>query len=439
MTELYDKSSVDSIVNFAKLITGKSLDEFTTLPREVINPRNRGDLGVLIEDFLFQHRPKNDKNPDFAEAGVELKTTGVVKDKNNGYRAKERLVLTQINYQTLDTESWESSSLLHKCSLMLIMFYLYDNQVPVYDQKFVVPPLLLEFPGEDFAQIRRDWEIIQSKIRAGKAHELSEGDTYYLSACRKGSGGPNEKLLKQPHSDIEAKSRAFSLKAGYVTKLLQQHAGEPSLGVSSGITFEEATALRFKPYMGRTVKEISKELNFFKQSTNQKGFNRSLANRILAHGGGEVSELAKAGIQLKTVRLGRTGSLKESMAFRGFDFMTIRHEKWESSTFAAELETKFLFVVFKFDDEGNERLFKVGYWNMPFADRQQAKEVWEETQRRVEINCNDLPKASESNVAHVRPKARDGQHTALTPQGTYVVKKGFWLNRGYVEKVVHSL
>jgi DNA mismatch repair protein MutH len=440
LVEKYNKSSVESIHNFAKLITGKSLDEVVVLPIGIQNLRNRGDLGKMIEDFFFEHRPPNTGDPDFAEVGLELKTTGLIQDSKGGYRAKERLVLTQINYTKLTSEIWESSTLLHKCQLMLIMFYLYDKQIPVFDQKFVLPPLLLEFPGADLVQMRRDWEFIQSKVNEGKAHELSEGDTFYLSACRKGSGGPNEKLVKQPFSNVGANSRAFSLKSSYVTKLIKGHSvTDVNLGVSPTITIEEATEFKFKPFIGKTVDEISVDVGYFKSSNNQKAFNRLLANRILASGEGEVSELQKAGIQMKTIRLTKTGKLKESMSFRGFKYLEIVNEEWDESTFAEELERMFLFVIFQYDDSGNERLKKIVYWNMPFKDREEARRVWERTRNQVRIDARNLPKSAESPVAHVRPKATNSKDTILTPQGEQLVKKAFWLNRGYVENVINGI
>lgn len=437
---MYDKSSVTSITDFAHLLTGKSLAEVATLPIEIENLRNRGDLGTMVEDFFFKHRPPNSSEPDFAEAGLELKTTGVLRNAQGGFRAKERLVLTQINYKKLVDETWENSTLLHKCQLMLILFYLYQKETPVYNRKFVLPPLLLEFPGADLEIIRRDWETIRAKVEEGRAHELSEGDTFYLSACRKGAGGPNERLNRQPNSSSDAKSRAFSLKSSYVTKLIQGHSMlESDLGVGKNLSFEEATELRIKPFYGKSVDEISKTFGYFRTSSNQKAFNRSLVTRILSRGDGEVSELTKAGIQLKTIRLSKTGKLKESMSFRGFKYLEIVNEDWENSTFADELEQKFLFVVFQIDEYGVERLQKVRYWNMPFEDRMEARKVWEITKSQVAINARILPKSSENRVAHVRPKATNSKDTLLTPQGEQLVKKGFWLNRGYIQAVINSL
>ena len=87
----------------------------------------------------------------------------------------------------------------------------------------------------------------------------------------------------------------------------------------------------------------------------------------------------------------------------------------------------------------NEYLYKVSYWNMPYADRVEAKRVWEETKRLAAIDAMNLPKSSDSRVAHVRPKARNGDDKELTPQGELAIKKCFWLNKGYIADVVDKL
>ena len=433
----YDKNSVGSIYKFAMKLTGKSLAEAVQLPESIANLRNKGDLGSLVERYYFEHTPPNNHDPDFKEAGLELKTTGVLR-KTTKYQAKERLVLTMIDYESIVDESWENSSFYKKCRLMLILFYLYTKEVAVIDRRFVLEPLLYEIPLSDFAQIRRDWELIRQRVLDGKAHELSEGDTYYLGACRKGSGGEKEPLRKQPFSGERAKARAFSFKQGYINKLIEGHIGDVvSLGINAAVTFEEATQLRFKPFIGKTVEEISQELGYSKKGS--KGFLKDIANRILARDGHTVLELDKAGIELKTIRLTQAGKPRESMSFPGFKYLEIINEDWEDSSFYEKLEHKFLFVIFRADKNEVERLFKVVYWNMPYEDRLEAKRVWEETKKRVSIDASNLPKMSENSVAHVRPKARDGQDKLLTPQGDMQVKKCFWLNSGYIAGIVAGI
>jgi hypothetical protein len=126
------------------------------------------------------------------------------------------------------------------------------------------------------------------------------------------------------------------------------------------------------------------------------------------------------------------------MSFPSFKFLEIIHEEWEESTFFEKLESKFLFIVFREDSNGVERLDRAVYWNMPFLDRQEAQRVWAETKRRVLLDATDLPKTKESPVAHVRPKARDSKDTLPTPQGTFHVKQCFWLNASYIKTILQS-
>lgn len=436
--DLYDKSSVDSIYEFARGLTGKSLLEAVGLPEKVVNKLSRGALGNMVEEFYFGYKPNSNPRPDFPEANLELKITGVVKKANNGYVAKERLVLSKIDFEEIVNEMWESSSLIFKCRLMLIMFYLVDREQADIDRRFVLDPMVYDLLKFDAEVIKQDWHSIRNKIREGKAHELSEGDTFFLGACRKGAGGPNEKPKKQPYSDQMAKSRAFSFKQSYMTQLIQGHEADAFL-FRPGLTIEESTKLKFEPFIGKTIDEISRQLGHFKRDKNHKGFNRELAIRMLGAHPSRVAELAKADIEMKTVRLKSTGAAMESMSFPTFKYLEITQQTWEDSKFFERIERKFLFVVYEIGSDGIERLKKVAYWNMPFADRLEAQRVWEETKQRVAIDAKNLPKGSESHVAHVRPKASNANQRNMSPQGEMLVNKCFWLNQKYIGQVIAAL
>jgi DNA mismatch repair protein MutH len=468
---VYDKGSVKSIYEHALKLTGKTLSQVIPETAELINNRNRGDLGTLVEKYYFAHKPKSNHGPDFPEAGLELKTTGVkLRKKKIGYQAKERLSLMMINYDSIRHESWESSSLLSKCRLMLIQFYDYVAEIPVTERKFVLKPLLCllcdvkdldiqnnhedeEFISKyaqkisniDLITIRRDWETIQEKIREGKAHELSEGDTNYLKASRKGSGGPGEVLRKQHDSESPlAKSRGFSIKQSFFTTLIEKHeASLNTLGIAPEISLEEATRRRFEPFFGMKVSEISAHFGFYKKSKNHKGFHSDLTLRILAEGGSSVPELNKADIKLKTIRVRKspkTGELipKEAMSFRNFKYLEIVNQDWEESEFFEDIERRFLFVIFTTSENAEEILSKAFYWNMPYEDRLEAQRVWEKTKIQVGIDARNVPKSSENSVAHVRPHARNSRDTELTPQGEQLVKKSFWLNQKYIKKIINT-
>lgn len=438
-TKKYDDSSVDSIVSYSRSLTGHSLDEIVTLPLGVANKKNKGNLGGLVEAHFFE-LPVTTSGLDFPKAGLELKVTGLLHQSNGKYKAKERLVLTMINYMDIVGEDWDSSTFFTKCRLMLILFYLYEKDTPSIDLKFVLDPFLFRLENHDLETIRQDWRIIQDKVKQGKAHELSEGDTFYLGATRKGEGGKDEALRQQPNSPIKAKSRAFAFKQKYVNQLIAGHfdAAE-SLLAGSNITIEKATQKRFDRFIGMSIDDISEAMDYRKSGPNHKGFLYDLSKRILGNGAESVPELDKADIQVKTVRLTKTGRPKESMSFPAFNLLEIDQQDWEDSDFFERIEKKFLFVVFQEGEDGVSRLVLVAYWNMPYEDRLEAQRVWEETKRRVSLEQLPLPPASESRVAHVRPKGQNKQDTQLMPSGSRWGKQCFWLNSTYIGDVINGL
>ncbi len=434
----YNPESIDSILTYAEGLIGYSLGDLYRNHAEVANLRNRGDLGGMVQKLFFGLSADSRSEPDFARVGLELKTTGVRWGRNGGFVAKERLVLAMIDYEKIVDEEWETSTLLKKCRLMLLLAYLYEGDKSIFDRKFVLRPMLLDLASEPFGELRADWEAIKQRVLDGRAHELSEGDTFILGACRKGSGGASEKLRAQPFSNVGAKSRAFSFHQNFVTQILDTYGREGE--VPRAVTgIRNLPHQAFGKFLGRSLLAISSEFDYPKESRNQKGYYRFLAEKILVAGGYSLEDLRNLGIEMKTIRLMRSGSPRESMSFPGFTFMSIIEEEWEQSSFFEKLERKFLLVVFAENADGVENLHKVSYWNMPHPDRIEAERVWRETKANVSIDATNLPKSSDSPVAHVRPKGRDGNDKILTPQGTMHLRQCFWLNRNYIKGVVAGL
>ena len=160
----------------------------------------KGAIGTVIEESWFEYSPNSESEPDFPEAGVELKVTPYVYGKN-GLRAKERLVCNIINYMEEYDRTFQTSSFWHKCNTMLLMSYEHRENVPKGDFR-IDKAVLFSFPEEDLLIIEHDWETIMRKVRDGRAHEITEGDTLYLAACTKGAN--DSSVRKQPFSDNPA-------------------------------------------------------------------------------------------------------------------------------------------------------------------------------------------------------------------------------------------
>jgi len=251
----YDASSVQSIISHAGKLRGRSLSQAAALPDHVSDSKNKGKLGELVERFWFEIFPSNVSHlPDFPEAGLELKTTGVIANKAGEFRAKERLVLTKINPVQIRDEEWQTSSFLKKCRLILILFYRYEKGKQEVEREFVLDPHLidiLKLEPQEVTQIIRDWTVIRDKCIAKRAHELSEGDTTYLKACRKGSGGDGESQTNQGEFLPKAKGRAFSFPASFITRQITKGSSSVNRVVQSDDqTVEDSTRSKLEPYIG---------------------------------------------------------------------------------------------------------------------------------------------------------------------------------------------
>lgn len=313
--------------------------------------------------------------------------------------------------------------------------------------------------------IKKDWQTINEKIANGKAHELSEGDTFYLGACTKGANALS--VRQQPFSKIPAKQRAYSFKQGYVNHIIASIANEskgiygkliPNISVVKKQTIEEIVISKFKPFYGKTEQEI---LNILKIeiNTKAKSFYANLTKAILGiELDKEIEEFEKAEIIVKTVRLKENDLPKEDISFPNFKYTEIVNQDWEGSDFKDILEHKFLFVFFQFKDD-KLILRRVKFWNMPYKDLIKVEKVWSKTKQLIkkgeivkeiktnkkgkEIRFTNFPNKKFSSISHVRPHAKDSLDTYELPKKDKLTKlneytkHGFWLNNTYVKNEIY--
>ena len=122
-----------------------------------------------------------------------------------------------INYMSVVDETWETSSLQKKLQRILLIAYQYDKELNPVDY-LVRLVELWGIPEEDVPTFKKDWDTVVSKIRRGKAHELSGSDTLYLEAATKAANA--SKRTEQPYSSVPAKPRAWAIKPSYMTTAL---------------------------------------------------------------------------------------------------------------------------------------------------------------------------------------------------------------------------
>ena len=245
-------NSIEELLKYTENIKGKTFREIDTKNLLAHSGKNyKGLLGHIVESGFYDYPINNDARADFDNIGVELKVTGYIKNKNGTIRAKERLVLSKINYFNVVNEEYNYSNLLFKNKKLLIIWYLYDYNKDMGD--FVITDFQLYDMSKDEDIFKNDFEIIKDKLKRGLAHELSEGDTSHLGTSSKSTTTADR--TKQPYSDILAKPKASSLKNAYMTGILRDLAAEkpvPSEKISQKTLDEIDETLNVKTH--KTVK-----------------------------------------------------------------------------------------------------------------------------------------------------------------------------------------
>lgn len=480
-TPLYDNTDPASIESYGRQMIGKT---FRSIYEESIesgrihtakenraayvtrhaDKNYKGGVGNLVEECWFGYKANSDAEADFPEAGVELKVTPYVETKK-GFRAKERLVLTMINYMEIVKErDFEHSHVWEKAQLMLLVWYLHVKGMNDMDSTVDFVQLFTP-PEEDLSIIREDYAKIIGKIRDGKAHELSEGDTLYLGACTKGAKKTDRR--PQPFSEESAKPRAFSFKNSYMTYVFNHYilsgkrTYEPIVRHGKVDDFESFVESRIGAYHGMSEQALRKRFNLTQAS---KSIYSQIVFRILGVKGNHCEEFEKAGIVVKTIRIQKNGKMKESMSFPSFRFQELADETWDNCTFGNYLrDTRFFFVVFREGEDGVLYLAGCKFWNMPYKDLEcGVRKVWQQTHDIIKEGrlvltpdshgriSNNLPNASDNPIAHVRPHGRNREDTYPLPDGTHLTvrdtgtgrgtwpnttvftKQCFWLNNSYI-------
>jgi len=435
----YDQTSIESITNYAKQLQNKRLIDF--VDKKNIKPLGgKGQFGQYLEKYFFGYDINSRKGVDFEHANLELKSGGVVFRKG-ALVSKERLSIGLINFTDIVSETFYKSTLWNKLKNTLLVYYEFQQaESPLYYKVRVVG--IHELSKNDILQIKKDWELIKTKVKNGEAHLISGGDTEFLEASTTGSR--NQKSIKQPNSEIVAKPRRFALKPRYMSSVLNQmYFNNIILEGEVNMELLDNLIEKLKQYQGKSFEEVSSALYMDTSESNKARF-ATVTTSMVLNSLSQISPTAleswkKYDYKIKTVRMSKNRYVKESISFPKFDPKMLVKETWETSKLNEYLEnTKYLFIFWR--EEGESFLLdKTVFWNMPAEDILEAKKVWKKT-----INClknNDLdnfPKIKDNRVCHVRPKARNSEDTVRTHHGSEMVKSTFWINANYIRESIYN-
>lgn len=488
----YDNKDLTSIYNYAKKLENLTFREIVEMydnspqkhyvnPNEkdyelmvkedeagyITNANAKGQLGGLLERKYFGYDTNGNQEADFKEVGLELKQTCVDLTAKGLYRAGERLSITNISFKDPVEDDFYKSHLWEKIKLILLIQYLRDKTLSDrLDYKILFVNLFTP-PKEDLEIIIQDYNKINEKIKSGKAHELSEGDTLYLGACTKGSSAAKSLQPQYYGNHSLAKRRNFCFKQSYMNYILHNYIltnNNPTEKILSDLSilkeesFEDYIINRINSFKGKTDKELCN--TFGRPYNNNEAQWINLAYSMLGIKGNHAEEFEKANIVVKSIRIESNNTIKQNMSFPPFKFKDLVNEEWDNSTIFNYFDTtKFLFVIYKSNGQ-YYTLHGAQLWNMPYNDLNiTVREGWEKIRNSIKdgvtltqkvqkngiIFKNSLPKTKDNPIIHIRPhsaksayKLKDGTiignlaNANELPDGQWMTTQSFWINNTYI-------
>ncbi|MBE6500230.1 MAG: DNA mismatch repair protein MutH [Methanobrevibacter thaueri] len=455
-------NNIEELVEYTSNIKGKTFEEIDSegLLENASLRQQKGLLGHVVETGFYKYPINNDSKADFEELGIELKVSGYVKNKNGSLRAKERLVLSKINFNEIINETFESSHVLGKCENMLIIWYEYDKEKEAKD--FVITDYQLYDMKPDKKIFENDFKIIKGKVLEGRAHELSEGDTSYLGACTKARTSADR--TTQPFSEIHPKPRAFSLKNAYMTSILRENVQNHSIiEISSTSSSSKQTTLIPQDIKAeyKTVDEyvIDKLISFFgktqlrileeitgKTYTEKipKNINKLISNILI----GKDEELpqidkifTKTSFVIKNLPIDKNGKARERMSFRTLQLSDFEDE-WEDSFWKNYFEETTIITICYQEVNGSKNGYRILRDVKKITFDENDLDAFEKTFNQIKIAIEDhdvnlLPTATngfrnlELQIAPKGNKGDDAYNNFFKQDKTKVC---FMISKGVLNK-----
>lgn len=408
------------LLNYTENIKGKTFKEIDSkkLLENNSMKQRKGLPGQIVETGFYQYPLNNKSEADFNELGIELKVTGFIKNKNNTLRAKERLVLSKINYHEIVNETYETSHLMDKNKKLLIIWYEYEKGKTLGE--FQIKDYQLYDMSQDEEIFKNDFNIIKEKVKEGRAHELSEGDTSYLGACTKAATS-NDRTT-QPYSEIDAKPRAFALKNSYMTGILRELNSYNNLRektITSSIkTTDSYIYNKMKKYIGKSQINIYEEVLGNKITGNiPKNINKIISDKII----GKDEELPKiddifkkTSFIIKNLPVDSDYNPLERMSFKNISLSDFKDE-WEYSYWKTYFEETTLLVICyegTKSSKNGERILK-GVRKISFNEKDlySFKKTYNKVKEAIEkkdFNLMPTPKSFDGQILEIAPKGKKG-------------------------------
>jgi len=219
-TEKYDHRDRESLLNYGKLLEGKSLRQ--TCGEDVVfdgvRGQAKGKFGANLEKFYFGYLGNSSHEADFGELGVELKSTGL-KTVAGVYRNKERIALAVVDFTKISNQSFEES-VWEKIKDPLFVLYDYESAEKNFDVK-IVKVDYYKYSEFEKNKIYDEWKKIRQTVIDYGGQEVSQQKMKhrYLEACT--TGATSKARVKNRPGLPPCKPRRFAFHNSYAKTIVQ--------------------------------------------------------------------------------------------------------------------------------------------------------------------------------------------------------------------------
>jgi DNA mismatch repair protein MutH len=459
----YDPKSESSILKRGQAVVGLTITDVLAqalLPSTTLHPKDKGKIGGIIQECWFGIPCNNRPEPDFNDAGIELKIIPLETGTKKGLRVKERTKVCAIEYVDLARQEWLTSHAKIKLNKILFVYYIYDKANP---ERSVIKHCELWKLDDSLSKrvITDDWIRVRNKVKKGEAHELSESQSNILGASTTGQGHGRD-MVSQPMTKILAKKRAFSLKPSF-TNQLWAAIQDPTKFESIVEVMPDITGLNFEAKIlaplfdleGRSLVQIAEQFDI--EPPKGKNAAATILKKALGfkHVNSRITEFDQFGLEARVIPI-RTKDYRpwESTSFAPMDLKEFVIEEWEESSLQQYIDYILFIPVYRATPKApmdEKRLGKSFFWRPSKEEWSIIEAEWRLFQAAVKegraktrliqkkekiIRVSDLPKESDTRIIHMRPHGEDGDDMDVDHLGNPVVKQSFWLNKEFVHELV---
>lgn len=457
----YDPADENAILRRANSLVGLSIQDIikrSPFKAVSMDPKNKGSIGNIIQYHGFGVEENSLPEPDFAEAGVELKVVPL-EVRDSGLTVKERTKVCSINYTDLIEQQWFTSHAKTKLNKVLFIYFTYDGENRHRSKVEFCD--LWHMNGPDEWIIKKDWEDVKGEVDKGNAHLLSESLTKVLAACRTGKGKGRD-LVEQPKSTIKANKRAFALKQSFtkqlwleICKKIKYESIIGSLRIKEPKDFEDALLEQMRTFTGMSLGEFSKKFGI--DIPEGKNAAATIVKRALGfkNVNSHIKEFDQFGIEIRVVPVRSIDNRPwEAVSFPTFKIKELLKEEFEGSLLY-EYVDRILFIPISREEKKTpmrKRIIgKPFFWSPSRSQWDTIEREWSNYQKEIRSGkckitkiksgkkykeVTGLTKESGTNIIHVRPHGKDRTDRDTDTYGNSVVKQSFWLNKDLVWRLI---